>query len=141
MLLNDMSSNRSRLGKAAMLGGGAWYLLAFFWLPPLTAIFYWLPDRVGMVLLRSEFVMSAAVAATGTIIWRQAAGNCPSQFASSLLAVHLLQCLGVSHLWLAVTGRTHLPLSRGYRKPAPHPPLYLCAHPSLRTVELAASSR
>jgi len=58
-----------------MVVGCIWYILAFFWLPPVSALFYWVPQRLGMVILRAEFVMSAILAAIGAIVWRRAVGK------------------------------------------------------------------
>ncbi len=66
---------RAGRGKFMMVVGCVWYLLAFFWLPPLTAICFWLPQAVGEIVLRVEFALSAALAVIGAIKWRRAVGN------------------------------------------------------------------
>lgn len=73
--IREIDVRNLRRGRLITVIGCIWYVLAFFWLPPLTAAFYWIPESVGVVLLRAEFVMSAALAATGVIIWRRAVGT------------------------------------------------------------------
>lgn len=72
-------ARRKTIGKCLLLFGCIWFTLAFFWLPPLMLIFGWLrlPDGFYKVLLPSEFVMSATMAATGGLVWRSASGKVP----------------------------------------------------------------
>jgi hypothetical protein len=57
-----------------LIGGCIWFILAFLWLPPLMLILAWfrLPEGFYAVLLPSEFVMSAVMAATGVVLWNSA---------------------------------------------------------------------
>ena len=55
--------------------GCIWFVLTFFWLPPLEIIILgsvdpWLrlPENVGSILLRAEFAASAATAAAGILL-------------------------------------------------------------------------
>jgi hypothetical protein len=62
-------------GQALLVWGCIWFTLSLFWLPPLMLVFGWfrLPDKFYAVLLPSEFVMSAIMAATGAVLWNSAA--------------------------------------------------------------------
>src|ERR1035438_4009288 len=74
---------RRARGKALVTCGCIWFTLTFFWLPPLTLILGWpvilllgwlrLPESLAGVLIASEFVMSAFMAATGAVLWNSAA--------------------------------------------------------------------
>jgi hypothetical protein len=70
---------KKRVGKRLLLFGCIWFTLALFWLPPLMLILggFRLPDAFYKLLLPSEFVMSAIMAATGGVVWRSASGKVP----------------------------------------------------------------
>jgi hypothetical protein len=69
-----MEANKmTRLGNLLFWIGCAWFVLTFFWLPPLTIILGsvsigLLPERIGAVILRAEFALSAAMAAVGLLL-------------------------------------------------------------------------
>jgi hypothetical protein len=70
-----MTASRQRmLGKCVVLVGCLWFILVFFWLPPATLALAWLhlPEVFYSVLTRSEFVISAATAAVGVLVWLRA---------------------------------------------------------------------
>jgi hypothetical protein len=71
------ATEKKTVGKRLLLLGCIWFTLALFWLPPLTLILgaFRLPDGFYKVLLPSEFVMSAIMAATGGLVWRSASGK------------------------------------------------------------------
>ncbi len=64
-----------RRGKALLICGCVWFTLALIWLPPLMLVLGWfrLPESFYRVLLPSEFVMSAFLAATGVVMWKSSA--------------------------------------------------------------------
>lgn len=72
---NMNREQRRTRGKILLIAGCAWFILTFFWLPPLMLLLGWfrLPDSFYVLLLRSEFVMSAFMAATGVVFWNSAA--------------------------------------------------------------------
>src|SRR5690348_3450419 len=74
---NMNQKQRRTKGKYLLVCGCAWFILTFFWFPPLTLILGWfrLPDPFYTVLLRGEFVMSAIMAATGVVLWNSAANQ------------------------------------------------------------------
>jgi hypothetical protein len=95
-----MNRSTERLGKAMMVTGCVWYILAFFWLPPLVLLFgYLLPDRLGGALLRAEFVMSATLAAAGAIVWRRALGKPRASTYVLVVACASIAALGVFLLY------------------------------------------
>jgi hypothetical protein len=67
--------HRRARGRALLICGCIWFVLTFFWLPPLMLILGWfrLPENFYAVLLPGEFVMSAVMAATGVVLWNSAA--------------------------------------------------------------------
>ena len=69
------ADNKSALGKKLLLVGCAWFILDFFWLPPMMLLLGWfsLPGIFYKILVRAEFVLSALMAATGILMWRGAA--------------------------------------------------------------------
>ncbi|HEX8813966.1 MAG TPA: hypothetical protein VF753_00545, partial [Terriglobales bacterium] len=71
------ATEKKTVGKRLLLLGCMWFTLALFWLPPMTLILGWLrlPDGFYKMLLPSEFVMSAMMAATGGLLWRSASGR------------------------------------------------------------------
>jgi hypothetical protein len=72
----DMSQEQRRArGKLLLICGCVWFTLTFFWLPPLMLILGWfrLPGPFYALLGRSEFVISATMAATGVVLWNSAA--------------------------------------------------------------------
>src|SRR6478672_4767820 len=85
----NQEQRRTR-GKILLICGCAWFVLTFFWLPPLMLILGWfrLPDSFYALLGRSEFVMSAIMAATGIVLWNSAA-NRRISFGVSLAAYSL----------------------------------------------------
>jgi hypothetical protein len=101
------ATEKKTVGKRLLFVGRIWFTLAFFWLPPLTLILSWfrLPDAFYKMLLPSEFVMSAIMAATGGLVWRNASGKVPVvayvtvYFCAALAIVAVLNVYG----WISVT--------------------------------------
>ena len=66
---------KSAIGICLVSFGFIWFVLDFFWLPPLLGILLWLrlPESLLQNVWQAEFAMSATVAAVGVLIWRRAA--------------------------------------------------------------------
>jgi hypothetical protein len=68
------ASYQRTLGKCLVVLGCLWFILVFFWLPPLALALakFNLHEKTYAMLIRSEFVMSATTAAIGMLVWRRA---------------------------------------------------------------------
>lgn len=86
-------------GKFLMVVGCVWFTLAFFWLPPLTAISFWLPQTIGTIVLRVEFALSATLAVIGAIMWRRAVGNPGFGTYLFIIACGCVAVLGVYYMY------------------------------------------
>jgi hypothetical protein len=95
------ADQKSALGKKLLVAGCAWFVLDFFWLPPLILILGWfsLPGGFYMVLGRAEFVLSALMAATGVVIWRGATRKLPPMYYVVVYSVAVFVILAVFDLY------------------------------------------
>jgi hypothetical protein len=68
---------REAVGVLIVIVGCVWFAFSTIWMPPLTILCLWLtsanmPDIVGAVLIRCDYVIPAFIAATGFVIKRSA---------------------------------------------------------------------
>ena len=97
----------SSLGEWLVAIGCVWFVLAFFWWPPAVILFSWFPFPAVFfqMLLPAEFLISAAMVASGILLRRRS-------IKKLALADYIIVFVGVSIPILAVFnlyGWVHLP--------------------------------
>lgn len=65
---------RSIIGKTFVIVGALWFVLDFFWFPPLLVVLFLIhvPEHLLDHVWPAEFILSATLVTAGTLLWRSA---------------------------------------------------------------------